>query len=501
MKRLFFWVRILTGLLFVFSGIVKLNDPSGFSIKLNEYFDVFAEDASTQQDSIQVQMVAKNEGGQVFAESMISMQELYAFDRHREWSIQAEHDGRDYRYSLSASGMSLTQFDVYDSSANGHDLVLNVKQNDQLESTIFHWNDSVSSESWTAQVDVSSWVKPESALHGLFKSLKNYSLWFSGFFCALEVLLGIAMLLGYEMRVTIAVTAVLIVFFTFLTGYSAYFQKVTDCGCFGDFLKLDPWTSFKKDLVLSAMVSVLLLGQKFNVPVFSRPFGHKFMGVCAALLTGFGFYCYGYLPVWDFLPYKEGNNIKAIMETLPPGERATDSMRITFVLKKGSDTVHTDAYGYAAWAEKGFEYHERIEEIIEKGYEWPIHDFSIIDMEKGEDLTSAFLNHKGYQWLYVAAYVDQAYQGALPGASLLAAEARKRNQPFYGLSSTSSDLAAQYALENKLPFPFYSTDQKTLLTMARYNPTLYLFKGPVVIRKWSGRNLPDAGVFNSSLMP
>lgn len=46
--------RFLTGALFVFSGIVKLNDPSGFGIKLNEYFDVFAQDLATPQDSMRL---------------------------------------------------------------------------------------------------------------------------------------------------------------------------------------------------------------------------------------------------------------------------------------------------------------------------------------------------------------------------------------------------------------------------------------------------------------
>ena len=52
MKNLFLFARLFTGALFIFSGIVKLNDPSGFAIKLNEYFDVFAEDVSTKQDSV-----------------------------------------------------------------------------------------------------------------------------------------------------------------------------------------------------------------------------------------------------------------------------------------------------------------------------------------------------------------------------------------------------------------------------------------------------------------
>jgi hypothetical protein len=41
----------------------------------------------------------------------------------------------------------------------------------------------------------------------------------------------------------------MIVFFTFLTFYSAYFD-VVKTGCFGDALKLKPWESFMKDVLL-----------------------------------------------------------------------------------------------------------------------------------------------------------------------------------------------------------------------------------------------------------
>ena len=56
MKLFFNVTKLLTGALFVFSGLVKLNDPSGFSIKLNEYFDVFAEDVAQKQDSVQLKV-------------------------------------------------------------------------------------------------------------------------------------------------------------------------------------------------------------------------------------------------------------------------------------------------------------------------------------------------------------------------------------------------------------------------------------------------------------
>ena len=38
MKVVIAIVRVLVGVLFIISGLVKLNDPIGFSIKLSEYF-------------------------------------------------------------------------------------------------------------------------------------------------------------------------------------------------------------------------------------------------------------------------------------------------------------------------------------------------------------------------------------------------------------------------------------------------------------------------------
>lgn len=95
------------------------------------------------------------------------------------------------------------------------------------------WSDISVSES--AAVNVAAFAKPNGSLFDFFKWSKDYSLYLSVFFCALEVLLGLAMVIGWNMRLTVAITAALILFFTFLTAYSAYFHKVTDCGCFGDF--------------------------------------------------------------------------------------------------------------------------------------------------------------------------------------------------------------------------------------------------------------------------
>ena len=80
--------------------------------------------------------------------------------------------------------------------------------------------------------------------------LEPYALAISLFVVIFEVVLGVFLLIGFKRKFTVWSLLGMIVFFTFLTFYSAYFDKVKDCGCFGDALKLTPWESFTKDVVL-----------------------------------------------------------------------------------------------------------------------------------------------------------------------------------------------------------------------------------------------------------
>jgi len=99
--------------------------------------------------------------------------------------------------------------------------------------------------------------------------LVPYTLALALFLVILEVVLGVMLLIGYKTKFTIWSLLLLIVFFTFLTFYSAYFDVVKDCGCFGDALKLTPWESFTKDLVLLVFILILFFNMKLVKPLFS----------------------------------------------------------------------------------------------------------------------------------------------------------------------------------------------------------------------------------------
>ena len=87
--------------------------------------------------------------------------------------------------------------------------------------------------------------------------LEPFALFLAVFLVVLEVLLGVALLLGVFRKWTLLLLALMMGFFTFLTFYSAYFNKVTDCGCFGDAIPLTPRESFTKGVVLSVLIALL----------------------------------------------------------------------------------------------------------------------------------------------------------------------------------------------------------------------------------------------------
>ena len=525
--------RFLTGALFVFSGIVKLNDPSGFGIKLNEYFDVFAQDLATPQDSMRLVVYG---GGQKLIDQKTV---LYSFDTEKEMIIEAKGvvDGGDgtavlpkinVRCSWGGSSVAEATVDVmlpmpksyefeFVALTPGQELpsdgklgslknvghlsfpapMVGMPGGDSSTAEPLTWEDISVSES--KAVNIAAYAKPNGSLFDFFKWSKDYSLYLSVFFCALEVLLGLAMLIGWNIRLTVAITAALILFFTFLTGYSAYFNKVTDCGCFGDFLKLKPWHSFYKDLVLSGLILIMIAGMKHNVPWFSKPFGVKLMGVLSVLTLAFGVYCYMYLPVWDFLPYKIGNNIKTVMTFVPEGERSSDSIEITWVLYKpnkqgGTDSITCTTAEFEAKMGEGYQFDaakSQRKKLVIEGYKSPIHDFAINNNQTGADMKDTFLDAEGYQLVYVAPYIDQAYTGGMDDLRALFTWGNANGVRIYPLTASSDQPAGEFAKANKLPVTFYSADQKMLMTMARYNPTVFFLKGAQILGKWSGRDLPD----------
>src|SRR5665213_1448380 len=224
--------------------------------------------------------------------------------------------------------------------------------------------------------------------------------------CALEMILGFALLIGVRAISVAWGLLLLIIFFAFLTFYSAYFKVVQTCGCFGDAIPLTPWQSFSKDLVLLLLIVVLFVNRKNIRPLYSAKTGDMLLTIATVLALGFGLYTYNFLPIIDFLPYKVGANLPGEMKT-PPGAQP-DEIEITYHLKNkktGATKVmtNTDYLKSNIWKDNNWEVAGNPESrLVKAGFTPNIRDLNIQDAQKN-DYTKELLSNP-YYTLFIVAY-------------------------------------------------------------------------------------------------
>ena len=148
---------------------------------------------------------------------------------------------------------------------------------------------------------------------------------FSIWLCGAELMMGCMLLFKVRIRL-ISIFAVLsMVFFTLLTLLSATLIPVEDCGCFGEALKLTPWETFVKNVVLLPMAFVVWWRYRPDKIFAFKPLEIVLTCTFFFLAMYLGYYCYIHLPLVDFLPYKVGVNIREAMQApvVEPGESET----------------------------------------------------------------------------------------------------------------------------------------------------------------------------------
>lgn len=248
-----------------------------------------------------------------------------------------------------------------------------------------------------------------------------------------EVVLGIALLVGWKPKLTIWSLLLLIIVFLFLTWYSAYYNKVTDCGCFGDAITLTPWQSFYKDVLLTVLILFLTFRVKEIQPIFSGklPIIITYISVFASLYVTY--HVLTHLPIIDFRAYAIGKN-------LPEGMKYKEDGEIP-----------------------------------------PVHDFMLEDSQN--DLAPELLT-KEKVMLVIVYNLDKSDQNGFPAIKNLTHKAIAKGYTVYGVSASFSDDLILAQNKYNLPFEFLFCDETTLKTMIRANPgVLILNKGTVVEKK------------------
>lgn len=311
-----------------------------------------------------------------------------------------------------------------------------------------------------------------------------YALGLSVLVVVIEVVLGIFLLIGYQPKFTVWSLLAMIVFFTFLTFYSAYFDKVKDCGCFGDALKLTPWESFTKDIILLVLILILFFGLKHIKPIFTKLPTTVIAFLSFIVSLWFGYHVLMHLPSIDFRAYAIGKNIQKQIEIPQDAQKPILEYTWTFnVNGVEQEFVTNGSYPSVDGDYVGVE-----TKTIDEGYMPPIQDFSIESDD--EDLTSYFLEED--HLVLVAMYnITKAEAEGKAKLKTFTDQAIKKGYKVIGLTSSGYDEKQQLKTDYNLNFDFYLCDEKVIKTIVRSSPGIIVLNKGTVINKAHWKDIED----------
>lgn len=261
-------------------------------------------------------------------------------------------------------------------------------------------------------------------------------------------------------------------------------MKVTDCGCFGDFIKLEPWETFYKDVILTIVCIILVLKHWQIQQLFSAWFRNLKVVGATIFTTLFCLYNFVWAePVIDFRPYAIGEDLNKNREVIKPEKK--DYLFI-YKNKKTGESKEVKTNEIAALNPEEWEYAERKDIVLEKGTPARITNLNIFDNE-GTEITDELLHYDDYSLVVVAYKLSNTHPEAIKQLNKLAADAINAEVDFYGLTSEETE---NFCKKNSCEMVFFRADETPLKTMMRSNPGLLLLKNGVVINKWHYKHLP-----------
>jgi uncharacterized membrane protein YphA (DoxX/SURF4 family) len=488
MKYLANFLRICVGLLFIFSGLIKSNDPTGFSYKLDEYFSVFSADLEPKQDSVIFYFNQQNNTDTFSSNINPNQQELDIVFYQNPW-INSSNEASIFERKIS---FSVSEQEIFNSNILTSDtLKYSSELNFEISNKLIGYKKIGNMSYFSESIDISSHIIPNSIWVDFFQKLRPYSVYIAIGICVIEVLLGIALILGWAPRLILSSIFILTVFFTFLTWYSAYFNKVTDCGCFGDAIKLTPWESFYKDIILGSATLIIAFGFKHIKPIFSTPFSVKILTVSLISSVGFSLYCWHYLPVINFLKFKKDNNIYELAN-IPDGA-PTDVYENIFIYSKDgiNEEFTISDISSRNLKEEDYVFVDRIDKLISKGYEPEIHDFKIMDVDRTNNYIEDFYSDSGYKLLIVFNDIEKSNSQSIYQLKNIIHFCKENEISMYPLTASKAEYVDAFSKKHNLNIPFYYGDKTNLKSIIRSNSGLILFQKNTVIENWPSTRLPS----------
>ncbi|MCH7399527.1 DoxX family protein [Belliella sp. DSM 107340] len=307
-----------------------------------------------------------------------------------------------------------------------------------------------------------------------FEYFKAFALEIGVVMVVAEVVLGVMLILGVRLRFTVWALGLMILFFTFLTFYSAYFDKVTDCGCFGDAIKLTPWESFYKDIILLFLIAVLFFFRnQLNSNQQSWALWTARLSLVFSLVLAIT--AIRNLPFIDFRAYKEGVNIPVAMQPSAP-------LEYSYIMSKDGEEHVFDQYP----SDESYEFVDmklKNEDALPK-----ISDFAVWN-EEG-DFTDEILS--GNKVVILVTYLSKIGTSHLEEIDDLVKGLKNSNLETVFVAASSEEEISTFLAQRGWEMDSYQADATVVKTIMRSNPGIMLLKDGVVLKKYHFRNTPKA---------
>ena len=391
-------VRIFVGILFIFSGLIKANDPHGLGYKMQEFFEV--------------------------------------------------------------------------------------------------WNEGLASSSFFLN----------NALISFFNFFHEHALLLAVLMIALEIIAGFALIIGWQMRFFSWLLLLMIIFFTFLTGYAWLAEKpdgspkFTNCGCFGDCIPITPDISFTKDVILTVLIVLLFFFRKRIMPAFSKRTSLLLMLAVTIFSFGVQWYTLNYLPVLDCLPFKKGKNI--IEQMKMPANAIPDSTVITFVYEKNGQKVEFTADKFPAdFNADTYKYKDRYDKVIRKGKnnEPPIKGFIVTGIANID--STEYILSRPYAIVLFAEDFSTPVKEWSAGFAKIYKQVKEKNIVSFLITTRLTEAPAALSGTEFSDIIKLKCDVTQVRTAARSNPCLYILEKGTIIGKWSAKQFQKAGAELNKIKP
>lgn len=323
-----------------------------------------------------------------------------------------------------------------------------------------------------------------------FEQLVPWSMVFSIWLCGAELMMGLMLTFKVRTRLISIFAMASMLFFTVLTFLSATWIPVEDCGCFGDALKLTPWQTFFKNLLILPMVAVVWYRyRRYRVLEFKRS---EIVLTCLFFLfaMGVGTYCYLNLPLIDFLPYRKGADIYGMIEA--QHDTGSDEMAVEeYVLvyrNRRTGKLREFSIDDTEWQdERKWEWVETRVDNEAPAVHTLISEFSISDPEG--NVTREVLTRPGRVYMICVTGLNDIGDGCRRRLRAVVERAAAEDAAVVCLTPQPLRSVTYYRFDGSDEVRCYNIDATVMKTMLRARNGLVVLNDGVIEDKYNCRNI------------